>query len=371
MQSELGLPVCYSTVLRTMKDRGWYKKPALPRNPAPGQIRAYERREKREVRSFEAKYVGQLAHLDFHEGRRNVIIPDGTWHTPHLLGILDDSSRICLHGQWYLAEDAEHLVHGHDQALQKRGMSRELMTDNGSAMISQEFQNGLARLGITWSPTLPASPNQNGKQECWFSRVEGRLMAMLKHIEPLTLEFLNLSTQAWIEMEYNREPHSEIDMPPFERFLQGPSVFRPCPEPEALRVAFSVEENRKQRRSDGTISIQRVRFEIPSRYRNFEHVMVRWQRWDLSRAYMMEPRTGNVLSTIYPVDKTKNALGIRRTLQNPVTTVDAQIQTDDDPVPPLLAKLLAEYAATGLPPAYLPKDERIVSRNNEEDENDR
>jgi transposase InsO family protein len=367
MRPELGLPVCYSTVLRTMKERGWYKKPSLPRNPSPGQIRAYDRREKREVRSYEAKYVGQLAHLDFHEGRRGVIVPDGSWHTPHLLGILDDASRLCLHGQWYLAEDTEHLVHGHDQALQKRGLPRELMTDNGSAMISEEFQNGLARLGITWSPTLPASPNQNGKQENWFVQIETRLMPMLNYVEPLTLEYLNLSTQAWIEMEYNRGFHSEIGMTPLERFLQGSSVLRPCPEPETLKVAFSVEEKRKQRRSDGTISIQAVRFEIPSRYRNFEHVIVRWQRWDLSRAYMMEPRTGKVLSTIYPVDKTKNARGVRRPLQEPVTTVDAQIQTDDDPVPPLLKKLLAEYAATGLPPAYLPKDERDAHHKDQED----
>jgi len=370
MQPDLGPPVCYSTVLRMMKERGWYKKPALPRNPSPGQIRAYDRREKREVRSYEAKYVGQLTHLDFHQARRGVAAPDGTWLTPHLLGILDDCSRLCLHGQWYLAEDTEHLVHGHDQALQKRGLPRELMSDNGSAMVSDEFQNGLARVGITWSPTLPASPYQNGKQENWFTQIETRLMPMLKHVKPLTLEYLNLSTQAWIEMEYNRGFHSEISMTPLERLLQGPSVLRPCPEPAALRVAFSVEEKRKQRRSDGTISIQAVRFEIPSRYRNFEHVIVRWQRWDLSRAYLMEPRTGNVLSPIYPVDKTKNAQGMRRTLQDPVTTVDGQIQTDDDPVPPLLRKLLAEYAATGLPPAYLPKDERSVSRNNEEDGND-
>jgi len=84
MRPELGPPVCYSTVLRTMKERGWYKKPALPRNPSAGQIRAYDRREKREVRSYEARYVGQLTHLDFHEGRRSVIVPEGTWHTPHL-----------------------------------------------------------------------------------------------------------------------------------------------------------------------------------------------------------------------------------------------------------------------------------------------
>lgn len=368
MRPELGPPVCYSTVLRTMKERGWIKKPALPRNPSAGQIRAYERREKREVRSYEARYVGQLTHLDFHEGRRSVIVPDGSWHTAHLLGILDDCSRLCLHAQWYLAEDTEHLVHGHDQALQKRGLPRELMSDNGAAMVSEEFQNGLARLGVVWSPTLTASPYQNGKQEHWFTQIETRLMPMLKYVEPLTLEALNLSTQAWVEMEYNRGFHSEIAMTPLERFLQGPSLWRPCPEPEALRVAFSVQARRKQRRSDGTLSIQAVRFEIPSRYRNFEHVVVRWQRWDRSRAYIIDPRTAQVLSPIYPVDKAGNARRMRRTLQEPVTTVEAQIRTED-PVPPLLKKLLAEYAATGLPPAYLPKEEtgRIHNDNEEEE----
>jgi len=370
MCPELGPPVSYSTVLRTMKARGWTKKRALPRNPSAGQIRAYDRREKREIRSYEAMYVGQLTHLDFHEGHRGVVVPQGSWHTPHLLGILDDCSRICLHAQWYLAEDTEHLVHGHDQGLQKRGLSRELMTDMGAAMRSQEFQNGLARLGILWSPTLPASPYQNGKQENWFSQVQTRLMPMLKHVEPLTLAYLNLSTQAWVEMEYNGRFHSEIGMSPLERFLQGPSVFRPCPDPQALRVAFSVQEKRKQRRSDGTISIQSVRFEIPSRYRNFEYIVARWRHWDLSRAYMVDPRTTQVLCTLFPVDKVKNARGIRRTLQEPVCTLDEQIQTDDDPVPPLLKKLLAEYAATGMPPAYLPKDEPGGCHNNNEEEED-
>jgi hypothetical protein len=32
---------------------------------------------------------------------------------------------------------------------------------------------------------------------------------------------------------------------------------------------------------------------------------------------------------------------------------------------PLLRKLIAEYAATGLPPAYLPKDECTQSKENE------
>ena len=54
------------------------------------------------------------------------------------------------------------------------------MSDNGSAMTSDEFTEGLERLGILHQPTLPHSPYQNDKQKVIWSQIEGRLMAMLE-----------------------------------------------------------------------------------------------------------------------------------------------------------------------------------------------
>ena len=42
----------------------------------------------------------------------------------------------------------------------KRGLPRALMTDNGAAMLAEEFTAGLARLGIVHHTTLPYSPYQ-------------------------------------------------------------------------------------------------------------------------------------------------------------------------------------------------------------------
>ena len=154
-----------------------------------------------------------LWHLDFHQGRR-VVDVNGQWHTPMALCILDDHSRLCCHIQWYLSETAEALTQGLSQAFHKRGLPLSLMTDNGSAMIANETQEGLLRLGIVHDKTLPYSPYQNGKQESFWGQLEGRLLAMLSRVEPLTLEFLNRASQAWIEVEYNRKPHQEIGMPP-------------------------------------------------------------------------------------------------------------------------------------------------------------
>ena len=188
-------------------------------------------------------------------------------------------------------------------------------------------------------------------------------MAMLSRVEPLTLDFLNKVTQAWVEMEYNRSLHEEIGSTPLERLLQGPDVSRPSPQSEALRFAFTIQKRRTQRKSDGTLQVEGVRFEVPSRFRHFRHLYLRYQSWDLSKAYLVDPRTGDLLARIYPQDKAKNAHGYRRTLepqQKPLAPA-----TDKEPIPPLLRKLISDYAATGLPPAYIPKDEMDKEDQNE------
>ena len=45
-----------------------------------------------------------------------------------------------------------------------------------------------------------------------------------------------------------------------------PDVLRTSPTSNALRDAFRLESKRRQRTSDGTISVEGVRFEVPARY---------------------------------------------------------------------------------------------------------
>lgn len=130
----LGAAPSVSTVRRRMIERGWSRR-RVPRNPTPGQEMAQKRLEEREVSSFEASYVHQLWHYDFHEAHRKVALPDGSRVKPVLLGILDDCSRLCCHLQWYLVENTENLVHGLTQAYLKRGLPRSEMHDCGSALL--------------------------------------------------------------------------------------------------------------------------------------------------------------------------------------------------------------------------------------------
>jgi len=344
----------YTTIMRYMKKHGWVRKVVRGKTSA-GAERARARLEGREVRSYEVAHVNGLWHLDFHEASCKILSPEGEWAKPKLLGILDDHSRLACHAQWYWNETAENLIHGLSQGFLKRGLPRSLLSDNGSAMIAAETRQGLERLGIVHDTTLPYSPYQNGKQESFWGQVEGRLLAMLENCTDLTLAFLNEATQAWIEMEYQRRMHSEIGQTPLDRFLNSPNVGRPCPSIEDLRLAFCQETARTQRSSDGTISLEGVRFEIPSRFRHLERIHVRYASWDRSWVHIVDPRTSTVLARLYPLDRARNADGLRRSLE---PMADASVGADDrtpEPVAPLLRQLLQDYSATGLPPAYLPQ----------------
>lgn len=346
--SKLGPLPSYSTMRRYMKAQG------LVRQRRGKGRRALAPAQPREVRSYEVEYVHGLWHSDFHEGSRHVLTREGQWRKPQLLSTLDDRSRLCCHAQWYLDVEAESFVHGVSQGLQKRGLPRALMTDRGSAMRAAETQQGLHELGILWQPTLPYSPHQNAKQEVFWANVEGRLLAMLEGEEELTLALLNEATQAWVELDYNNKRHSEIGTAPIRRFLDDKSVGRDCPGSDVLRRAFRAEVKRRQRRSDGTISIRGQRFEVPSHLRTLEHVCVRIARWDMGFVHVVDERSGAVLCPIYPLDKAKNAEGIRRGC-GAIDQADQQPPARSAGMAPLLKKLLADYSATGLPPAYLPK----------------
>jgi len=335
-----------ATVRRWMQGAGLQKIRAVRGRSRAAALNARDHYAATEVRSYENEYVGGLWHLDYHHCRRQVLLPSGKWQTPVCLAVLDDHSRIAAHAQWYLAETSENLVHAFCQALQKRGLPRLLLSDNGSPMLSEEFRAGLLRLGIVHETTLPYSPYQNGKQERFWGVLEGRCVAMLENCADLTLALLNEASLAWMELEYNRALHSELGCAPYDRFVGSKNVSRPCPGSAELKAAFMRETVRIQRRSDGTVSINGKRFEVPARYRIIKELRLRYAEWDLSSVHL-------VLCPLYPQDKSANAAGARRA----ITPGGTDAPPPSGEMAPLLKKLMADYAATGFPPAYLPKRE--------------
>ncbi len=345
----------YATVRRYLKAHAMPRRVPAKRSSA-GALAAIHRLAALEVRSFEVQYVNALWHLDFHHGTRAVLTPAGEWVKPILFGCIDDRSRLICHLQWVLDESAPTLIHALNQAFMKRTLPRAIMTDNGAAMMAEEFVAGVARLGIVHETTLPYSPYQNAKQESFWGKIEGRLMPMLEGEAQLTLDLLNLATCAWVEQEYHRSVHAEIGEAPLTRFLAGPNVGRDCPDADTLLDAFRIELIRRIRHSDCTVSLCGRRFEIPARYRHLDRVSLRLARWDFTRVDLVDQRTGVILCPVRVIDKAANADGKRRALDTHLSNPPPVVASSG--IAPLLKKLLADYAATGIPPAYLPTPDK-------------
>lgn len=323
-----------------------------------GLVRQKRRRpHHRERRSYEVEHVHALWHADFHHGKRKVLTTDGQWVTPVLLGFMDDHSRLVCHLQWYLQETAHAFVHGLMQALMKRGVPRALLTDNGKPMLATETTEGLQRLGVVHETTLPYTPEANGKQESFWGQVEGRLMPQLEGEKQLTLALLNRATLAWLEQDYNQRVHSELKVSPMQRFLQAQTLGRDCPSWNELRALFQRQEQRRQRHSDGTISVAGRRFEVPSRYRMLHELTIRYASWDLSCVALVDRHRGAHLANLYPIDKASNA--DKRRLAIDITEDDTAPATG---IAPLLASQMKTAAQSGLAPSYLPlADEEDVN----------
>lgn len=327
---------CYSSTRRLFAQQGWHRNRTVVT---------------KEKRSYEVPFAGGLWHLDFHHARRMVLMPNGQRVVPICLAIMDDCTRLCCHIQWFIHETAETLSHGFMQALLKRGLPRALMSDNGAAMVSAEFTQGLMRLSIQHDLTMPYSPYQNGKQESFWGNLEGRLMALLENDKTLTLEKLNHLTGIWIEQEYNANVHSELKQSPVNKWLESEKVTRPSPSLTVLRQCFRREIVRRVRRSDATFTIDSKRFEIlPLAYRGQRKIHIQYAKWDFTNVDLVDPKTKVILTPAYPIDLKQNSDRKRQVI--------SEMKKDDShDIPPLLQKMMSEFAMTGIPPAYIPLSE--------------
>ena len=64
------------------------------------------------------------------------------------------------------------------------------------------------------------------------------------------------------------------------------------------------------------------------------------------------------LCALRPLDKSANADGQRRALLPAASQATDALPIPPSGMAPLLRQLIAEYAATGLPPAYLPTHDK-------------
>jgi transposase InsO family protein len=191
-----------------------------------------------------------------------------------LIAFIDDASRVCCHGQFFLAENTDTLIQALQSALYKRGVPESMYVDNGSIYTSKEITQICARLGCLLCHAPVRDGAAKGKVERFFRTV--RLDFLSRALDLTSIAALNTQFHRWVEDEYHTREHSSLKMRPIDRFGLDLSRIRYLPPSEANDELFFVEQERVVLK-DNTFSLHSHRFEAPRDLRS-RKVQVRYDR---------------------------------------------------------------------------------------------
>ena len=88
-----------------------------------------------------------------------------------LIAFIDDASRVCCHGEFFLAENTDTLIKALRSALYKRGVPEALYVDNGSIYTSKEIIQICQRIGCLLCHAPVRDGAAKGKVERFFRTV--------------------------------------------------------------------------------------------------------------------------------------------------------------------------------------------------------
>ncbi|MCL6558089.1 MAG: DDE-type integrase/transposase/recombinase [Firmicutes bacterium] len=217
----------------------------------------------------------------------------------YLIALLDDASRLCVHTEFFFAENVIGLTTVLKKAIAKRGIPNKLFTDNAKIFSSLHLRTACAALGTVVSHSRIYSPESKGKIERFFRTLREQFFVNLDPDSLTSLESLNCALWAYIEETYNRRPHSSLGgLSPLERYLKDQNRFRFAPSKEYLDMIFLYEARRRVAK-DATISVMKTVFEVP------QHLIgssctIRFDPQDLSRAFVLAGGDSSPI-TVYPV----------------------------------------------------------------------
>ena len=129
-------------------------------------------------RKFEAELPNDLWQSDVMHGPK--VDVNGKMRKSYLIAVIDDHSRLIVHGQFYLSEALVSYLDAFENALAKRGLPRKLYVDNGAAFRSRHLEYISASLAIALIHSKPYQPQGRGKIERFFRTVRGQFLTGFK-----------------------------------------------------------------------------------------------------------------------------------------------------------------------------------------------
>jgi putative transposase len=248
---------------------------------ARGATRARLLKRAAPFRRFEREHFGDLWQSDGLDGPK---LPDPadpeSQRQTFLFAFLDDHTRLIPHAQFYWNEQLPRLEDCLKRAISRYGCPLAIYADQGSVYRADQLDTACATLGIQRILARPYSPEAKGKIERFFGFVRSNFLPELARSPSVhTLDDLNLSLLAWIEVIYHRKVHSETGQAPLDRFHYDPALSVRPVDPLALRLAFLYRVSRQVTKT-GHVHFQGNRYAVPG-FLVGQKVELRYDPFDL------------------------------------------------------------------------------------------
>ena len=168
----------------------------------------------------------------------------------YLFLLVDDYSRLLLHGRWFPDQTTRAGQEVLRAAIQRRGLPEQLYVDNGAPYANAALERTCAVLGVRLIHSRPYTPQGRGKQERLNRFIRERFLLEAEAQGIASFPELNDRFLAWAEQVCNLRHHAETGQVPLLRYRgQGEPL---GVEPSLLREAFRAAV---LRRVDRTASV--------------------------------------------------------------------------------------------------------------------
>lgn len=173
--------------------------------------------------------------------------------------IVDDHSRLLVHGVWSPEENARAGQTVLRAAIARRGVPEQFYLDNGAPFIAAPLARTCAVLGIRLIHSKPYAPQGRGKQERLNRVIREQFLLEAEAVGIASFDELNERFMAWMESVVNCRVHRETKQTPIARFQAG------CPpraaDPTRIAEAFRWSTQRRVTKT-ATVSLAGNRYAV-------------------------------------------------------------------------------------------------------------
>lgn len=220
---------------------------------------------------------GELWVGDYHHGPP-VLAPDGRVTTAKIGAFLDHCTRYPVADRYYLAEDLATLRDTLLRAFVRWGSPSVVYVDRGSVYRSKELRYSLKKVDCDLVHSRRYYSQGRGLIEKWWQVIGQFEDEVRARDELLTLHELNALWEAYRQLRYCEEVHSELGRSPAEAVAE----VRPTPiDVEVARLLLVSHQERTVHKKDGCVRIEGRAFVCESFLRG-RKVVVLYDARDLS-----------------------------------------------------------------------------------------